>query len=561
MFCAGLVIAIAVASMARSDDLVRIGPDKKVIEWGWDEPDPAFMRAHAATMDQFGFDGVIFHTDAATVDGRVLRFDWNVWGPDRFEYAAFTQHVEDLKAAHATFKNMTDNFMRFNVCPGEVDWFDDEAFAVVVQNATVAGRVSKNGGCKGIMFDVEQYQGNIFRYGEQARADTKSLSEYQEKVRQRGQELMRGFQEFHPDITLMMTYGYGLSGLRGAGSFDLSQFSYGLLKNMLDGMYDAASGNTVIIDGFEEAYGFRTHAEYANARRRVESYTPAVGNPQQYSKHRRLAFGLWMDYGAGVKPWNADDIEQNYFLPEEFEYSVFCGLHVADRYVWVYTEQPKWWTSEKKSWWKSEKLPSAYNDALRRVRNPRRIDDAAYLGRKVKDAAGSGAVAASAQSGYSDEETFGDLMDKFDLVDLPKAWKFRTGVDGEGIKSGWYNADPHPDGWRDIVIGRFWDEQGLRYHGKDAWYRLTWDVPDVQVPEGSKLYLYFGAVDETATVWINGVAAGGHREHPNLGWEKRFPIDVTGKLEPGAVNTIAVRVGNGLFAGGIWKSVKLAVSK
>lgn len=190
---------------SQTNEPIQIGADKKVIEWGWDEPGPAFMRANAARMGTSGFDGVIFHTDAAAVDGRVLRFDWHVWGPDALEYSAFAQHVEDLRAAHATFKNMTDNFMRFNVCPGTVDWFDDKAFAVVAQNAAVAGRVSKAGGCKGIMFDVEQYKGNVFRYGEQAHADTKSLSEYQAKVRQRGQELMRGFQRFYPDITLMMT--------------------------------------------------------------------------------------------------------------------------------------------------------------------------------------------------------------------------------------------------------------------------------------------------------------------------------------------------------------------
>ena len=342
---------------SQTNEPIQIGADKKVIEWGWDEPGPAFMRANAARMDTSGFDGVIFHTDAAAVDGRVLRFDWHVWGPDAFEYSAFAQHVEDLRAAHATFKNMTDNFMRFNVCPGTVDWFDDKAFAVVAQNAAVAGRVSKAGGGKG--------------------------------------------------------------------------------------------------------------------------YPAAVGNPQQYGKHARLAFGIWMDHTAGVAPWDADDIEKNYFIPEEFEYSVFCGLDVADKYVWVYTEQPKWWTSAKRSWWKDEKLPRAYNDALRRVRNPRRINDAAYLSRKPKEAPGSGASAASAEPNYG----------------------------------------------------------------------------------GARLYLYFGAVDETATVWVNGEEAGGHYEHPDLGWDKRFGIDVTGKLEPGKVNTIAVRVGNDLFAGGIWKSIKLAVSK
>lgn len=67
--------------------------------------------------------------------------------------------------------------------------------------------------------------------------------------------------------------------------------------------------------------------------------------------------------------------------------------------------------------------------------------------------------------------------------------------------------------------------------------------------------------NDTATVWVNGVEAGGHHEHSDLGWDQRFPIDVSGKLVPDRENSTAIRVGNELFAGGIWKSIKRAVSK
>ena len=35
------------------------------------------------------------------------------------------------------------------------------------------------------------------------------------------------------------------------------------------------------------------------------------------------------------------------------------GLDVADRYVWVYTEHPRWWTNDR--------LPPAYLEALRQA--------------------------------------------------------------------------------------------------------------------------------------------------------------------------------------------------
>ena len=37
----------------------------------------------------------------------------------------------------------------------------------------------------------------------------------------------------------------------------------------------------------------------------------------------------------------------------------------------------------------------------------------------------------------------------------------------------------------------------------------------------------FGAVDELATVWVNGKKVGGHNEPPDLGWDKPFTVDVT----------------------------------
>jgi hypothetical protein len=57
--------------------------------------------------------------------------------------------------------------------------------------------------------------------------------------------------------------------------------------------------------------------------------------------------------------WNLDDFAKNHFTPEAFENSVRAALKVYE-YVWVYTEQPRWWTNER--------LPKAYVEALRAAR-------------------------------------------------------------------------------------------------------------------------------------------------------------------------------------------------
>jgi hypothetical protein len=58
--------------------------------------------------------------------------------------------------------------------------------------------------------------------------------------------------------------------------------------------------------------------------------------------------------------WNLDDFTKNHFTPEEFEASVRSALDVGDEYVWIYTEQPRWWTNER--------LPPGYVSVLRRAR-------------------------------------------------------------------------------------------------------------------------------------------------------------------------------------------------
>ena len=49
---------------------------KKLIEWGWDEPDTKFMRQNVEKMEQFPFDGVILHVTSCKGGNLV----WEMWG-------------------------------------------------------------------------------------------------------------------------------------------------------------------------------------------------------------------------------------------------------------------------------------------------------------------------------------------------------------------------------------------------------------------------------------------------------------------------------------------------
>src|SRR5687768_11462191 len=110
---------------------------KKLIEFGWDEPTTAFMRQHIAEMERTPFDGCVFHLNQD--------FLWQCWSKRAFTEAGLKQPIEDLKST--PFKKFTHNLLRFNVTPGDVDWFDD--FSPIVNNARLAAKVAREGQAAG----------------------------------------------------------------------------------------------------------------------------------------------------------------------------------------------------------------------------------------------------------------------------------------------------------------------------------------------------------------------------------------------------------------------------
>ncbi|MFN2352734.1 MAG: sugar-binding domain-containing protein, partial [Kiritimatiellia bacterium] len=125
-----------------------------------------------------------------------------------------------------------------------------------------------------------------------------------------------------------------------------------------------------------------------------------------------------------------------------------------------------------------------------------------------------------------------------------------------GYARDWFAADMPADGWSEIRIGDFWVKFLDEMYVGVGWYRLDFDVPEIY--DYDALALHFGGADEQAWVWINGSYAGQHDIGPD-GWDKPFQIDVTGLVEPGGINKIAVRVRNTRSNGGIWKPVELRV--
>ena len=99
---------------------------KAIIEFGWDEPDTAFLRDHHAAMEQTPFDGCVFHVMAREPEPGAApeNLTWLVWGRRAFHRAEVQSAVDDLKAI--SWKRFHHNFLRFNTTPANLDWFDDQ---------------------------------------------------------------------------------------------------------------------------------------------------------------------------------------------------------------------------------------------------------------------------------------------------------------------------------------------------------------------------------------------------------------------------------------------------
>ncbi len=98
-------------------------------------------------------------------------------------------------------------------------------------------------------------------------------------------------------------------------------------------------------------------------------------------------------------------------------------------------------------------------------------------------------------------------------------------------------------GWADAAIG---DDV---FHGAAgaAWFRAT--VPQTSGPHPS---LHFGAVDDTATVYLNGQKLAHHE-----GWNDPFDVPLDAAWNPNGPNALAVMVGNTNLGGGITQEVVL----
>ena len=111
------------------------------------------------------------------------------------------------------------------------------------------------------------------------------------------------------------------------------------------------------------------------------------------------------------------------------------------------------------------------------------------------------------------------------------------------------------DGWEKQEVGKQWKKE----HGKDydglAWYRTRFKLP--AGAEGKRLFLFFGAVDEGATVWLNGQLVGEHPFVKPSDWYSSFEMEISEQVRFDRPNVLVVLVEDRSGLGGVWKKVRV----
>jgi hypothetical protein len=347
------------ATLLTASDTASPRPRTRLIEMGWDEPDTRFMRANLPAMERTPFEGCVFHVMYPRPGGKQGNFTWEFWGTHAFTRAELRPAIDDLKAT--PFRTFTDNFLRINVTPGDVDWFSSDS--IVVNNARQAARIAKEGGCVGIMLDTEPYNALLWNPG---KASTRPWNETAPRVRAWGRAVMNAIQSEYPDPILLLTLGQSFAWhevtlLRKP----IDQCPNGLLAPFIEGLFDAARGGAQIVDGHELSYGFRDTSLFRRAASTMRNgVIPIVGDSVRYRAHARVAFGVWMDHEWKKNGWDTLDVQRNYYSPQALERTLTVALRTTDRYVWLYSEEPRWWTTAGHP----TALPAAYVDAVMRAR-------------------------------------------------------------------------------------------------------------------------------------------------------------------------------------------------
>ena len=378
---------------------------KKIILIGWDSPTTALFRRDLAKMRDAPADGTTIWAQARYPKGhpkageRVAEvkngtpfrtaFSREMW---RREW--FTHAIKDLQTVKGVKTPLTQNFLRIDANPGDVDWFDDAGWKEIVDHFRIGAWIAKQGGLKGIVFDAEPYTPPFvpFDYKAQSGAAKHTFAEYSAKARQRGREVISAIGAEFPDavlLTMFMNSYLADSDIHHGPTVTtpgtdaltaLNLHNYGLYPAFINGWLDLLPPQMILVDGDEHGYDYNAEEGFFVAAAKIRGEGQELISPENRAKCRnqvQVSFGIYLDaHDASLRDKNPY-VKKNATL-DQLQRNVAAGLRASDGYIWLWGEQGRFWPEpgELKEWPSQEVFPqwatklAGINDALTDARDP-----------------------------------------------------------------------------------------------------------------------------------------------------------------------------------------------
>lgn len=125
-----------------------------------------------------------------------------------------------------------------------------------------------------------------------------------------------------------------------------------------------------------------------------------------------------------------------------------------------------------------------------------------------------------------------------------RKWRYRADEKKEGQSKGWAKPDLDDSAWKttDACVDT-WSALGYHNYYGQVWYRAKVTIPPA--PPGRKTFLWIGATDGTARVFVNGrpvsfTDRGGKKQHEFIGFCRPVSFDLTGQFAPDKENQMAI---------------------
>ncbi len=355
---------------------------KKVIQYGHDVPDPAFVREHVRDMEKRPFDGVVIR-----VPRHQFMFDTTPW--------LETDLRPQGEALAATkWQRFTDNFLFLNGTNNrKMDWFNDSQWDVIVSNMKMFSRLVRDGRLAGVCFDAEPYGqrkegADVNPWFYPGSNPAEKLPQLPAQVRARGRQVMAALQTEAPALRIFnfhllarLLYQMGPNDQRwidwqtppdapSQTPYHHQGHKYALLGEFMMGMLEAANPGAVFVDGNEHGYYYTDRDDFERARKLVrQDARPLVPVDlwAKYSKQVQVGapvFPNWLigDWPHQSQGWVPPDFLSHWEQLRYVESQMYNALATTDEYVWVYNEHMDFWRPIPETG--KDKLPDGLEAAL-----------------------------------------------------------------------------------------------------------------------------------------------------------------------------------------------------